>query len=207
MDERLAYPAPAMRWNINGENHDYAATVFQAIVTANGFSVLVEQELPETRERLRPDSLTGPPILWSEHPHSRSLVIRWQEIEAIVLISQGPETAEVCVAGNDIDVARKIIAEIDKLLARRPISGDLALPITFWHLGNECAEATARGIELARWNDVKSNYPHQTKSSLASLMEGFTPAKTNGRILLWHGEPGTGKTFAIRALAWASLNS
>jgi len=40
MDERLAYPAAAMRWNINAEHHDYAATVFQAIVTANGFSVL-----------------------------------------------------------------------------------------------------------------------------------------------------------------------
>jgi len=34
-------------------------------------------------------------------------------------------------------------------------------------------------------------------------MERFRPAKNNGRILLWYGEPGTGKTYAIRALAWA----
>ena len=34
-------------------------------------------------------------------------------------------------------------------------------------------------------------------------MDGFDPAKHHGRLMLWHGEPGTGKTYAIRALAWA----
>ena len=24
----------------------------------------------------------------------------------------------------------------------------------------------------------------------------------SGQLLLWHGEPGTGKTYALRALAW-----
>jgi hypothetical protein len=32
-------------------------------------------------------------------------------------------------------------------------------------------------------------------------MRGFTPA-TPGQLLLWTGEPGTGKTTAVRALAW-----
>jgi len=49
--------------------------------------------------------------------------MRWQQIDAIVLICQCPETAEVSVAANDLDAARKIIAEIDKLLPRAPSSG------------------------------------------------------------------------------------
>ena len=44
MDERLGYPAPAMQWNVNAEHIDYAGTVFQAMLTADGFTLLVEQE-------------------------------------------------------------------------------------------------------------------------------------------------------------------
>ena len=32
-------------------------------------------------------------------------------------------------------------------------------------------------------------------------MHGFRPAH-GGQLVLWHGEAGTGKTFALRALAW-----
>jgi SpoVK/Ycf46/Vps4 family AAA+-type ATPase len=38
---------------------------------------------------------------------------------------------------------------------------------------------------------------------VAPLMEGFAPEAHHGRLLLWHGRPGTGKTYAVRALAWA----
>src|SRR5260370_25631850 len=34
-------------------------------------------------------------------------------------------------------------------------------------------------------------------------MEELKAARENGQLRLWHGEPGTGKTWAIRALAWA----
>jgi hypothetical protein len=203
MDERLGYPAAVMRWNINGENHNYAATVFQAILSANGFSVLAEQDLPDTRERLRPESMPGRCILWSEHASSRSMVARWKDGDAMVLISQSSETANVCVASNDVAQAREIIAEVDKLLPREAPSGDTVLQITFWHMGNESPEITLRPIELACWSDLASNYAKDTRTRLTSLMDGFKPAKNNGRLLLWHGEPGTGKTFAIRALAWA----
>ena len=32
-------------------------------------------------------------------------------------------------------------------------------------------------------------------------MRDFRPAH-GGQLVLWHGTPGTGKTFALRALAW-----
>jgi AAA+ superfamily predicted ATPase len=38
---------------------------------------------------------------------------------------------------------------------------------------------------------------------LSALIQDWKPAENNGRLLLRHGKPGTGKTFAIRALAWA----
>jgi hypothetical protein len=83
-----------------------------------------------------------------------------------------------------------------------PSIGDTVVQMLFWHAA-ETAEITQRQIEVAQWNDIAANYAAQTRQQLAELMEGFRPAKNKGRLLLWHGEPGTGKTFAIRALAWA----
>lgn len=203
MDEKVGYPRAAMRWTVDAQHHDYTANVFQAIVVANGFSVLIEHELPDARRHLSADSLSVPPVVWSEHDYMRSLLARWDEAGSIVLISQVLETVEVSVASNDLEAAREIIEAIDKLLPREPIRDDTVLPIRFWHLGNEGAERTVRQIELARWSDLASNYSANAKARLTTLMEGFEPAKDNGRLLLWHGEPGTGKTFAIRALAWA----
>jgi len=203
MEERRGYPPAAMRWNIEGENREFAATAFHAIVAANGLKVISEHELDGKREQLRPDCITGRSILWCEYDHRRSHLLGWPEDDAIVLIKQGGETVEVLVANNDLDAARKIVTEIDKVLPREPISGDTVLPIVFWHQGEDGVETTVRHVELVQWADLAPNYAGETRSRLASLMEGFKPAKNDGRILLWHGEPGTGKTFAIRALAWA----
>ena len=204
MDERLGYPPAAIRWNIEGENHGYAAAAFHAMVVASGFKMLVEHDLAGKRERLRPDSVAGRSILWSEHDNRRSHLLSWPEDDAITLIKQGSdEDVGVAVASNDLAVARKIIAEIDKLLSREKVSGETVLPITFWHRGSDVPEITLRQIEVARWSEIAPNYVGETKAGLAALMEGFRPAKSNGRLLLWHGQPGTGKTFAIRALAWA----
>jgi hypothetical protein len=203
MEERLGYPPAAMRWNIEGENHEFAATAFHAIVAANGLKVLSEHELSGKREQLRLDSVAGRSILWCEYDHRRSHLLGWPEDDSIVLIKQGAETVEVLVANNDLKVARKIVAEVDRLLAREPVSGETALPITFWHQAEDGVETTVRRVELVPWADLAPNYAGETRTRLASLMEGFKPAKNDGRLLLWHGQPGTGKTFAIRALAWA----
>jgi hypothetical protein len=203
MEKSLGYPASAVRWNVNAERVDYAETVFHAIIATNGFSVLAEQELVDEREEMRPESVPGQCILWTEHEYSRSLVARWPDSDATIVIGQSAGFANVWVASNDLAAARRIIAKIDESLPRKAPEGNTVLPVTFWHLGNEGAETTVRQIELAKWINIATNYTGDTRRRLAPLMEGFKPAKSDGRLLLWHGEPGTGKTFAIRALAWA----
>jgi hypothetical protein len=57
-------------------------------------------------------------------------------------------------------------------------------------------------------DEIAENYPDSTRLQVASLIathpgEGESP---RGRVILWHGAPGTGKTNAIRALfrEWSS---
>jgi hypothetical protein len=202
MNERLVYPA-VPRWSISTAGHNLAATVFEATLISKGFAVLMRRELAEKRERLRHESFAAPVILWREDEYSRSLLLRWRQPDGVVLIDQHADsTVKVSVASNDPGTAQQILSEIDKVLAREEPSGDTVVQMLFWHAA-ETAEITQRQIEVAQWNDIAANYAAQTRQQLAELMEGFRPAKNKGRLLLWHGEPGTGKTFAIRALAWA----
>lgn len=57
-------------------------------------------------------------------------------------------------------------------------------------------------LAVPAWDDVQSNYADATRAALDRTMIGFQPGE-GGRLMLWTGDPGTGKTYAIRALAWA----
>lgn len=54
------------------------------------------------------------------------------------------------------------------------------------------------------WADVERNYPACVAPALGKLMAMREPTG-QGKLILWHGAPGTGKTTAIRSLAksWA----
>ena len=74
--------------------------------------------------------------------------------------------------------------------------------IAFWSLGRHGGRRIARQIEVPTWAEIAGNYPAAVRRRLGALMgEGFEPG-LGGRLILWHGEPGTGKTFALRALGW-----
>src|SRR5579862_547896 len=203
MDESLAYPAIALNWTLDAQHHEFAAGVFKSIVVTNRLTVLLGHDLPDAREIIRPDAVRGEVILWAEYDRARYLLVRPHGGASVALISQSRESVHVTIAGHSRDEARSIVAELDRTLVREKPKDETALPITFWHAGSDGAETSIRQIELARWNDIASNYVGDTQARLNGLIDGFMPKQTDGRLLLWHGEPGTGKTFAIRALAWA----
>ena len=51
------------------------------------------------------------------------------------------------------------------------------------------------------WQDIALNYNSGSQASLAPMMSWGAPPVRGGRLILWQGAPGTGKTTAVRALA------
>jgi Domain of unknown function (DUF5925)/ATPase family associated with various cellular activities (AAA) len=73
--------------------------------------------------------------------------------------------------------------------------------VTFWTYSPHGPMPSWRAIAVPEWSEIRANYAASTRAGLESLMHGFRPAH-GGQLVLWHGEAGTGKTFALRALAW-----
>jgi len=74
-------------------------------------------------------------------------------------------------------------------------------PVRFWNYNpqNGSGASATRQLKINHWGDVADNYPGKVQKQLAGLMTIEKPVG-KGQLLLWHGEPGTGKTHAIRAL-------
>jgi hypothetical protein len=130
----------------------------------------------------------------------RRLVARG--IDYVVNVSHQNGDVMVAVHAPTVQRAKQVIAQ-----ARRwwPQShpGAAELSATFWFQGRRMAGQRLRRIAVPRWSDIETNYP--VREQVASLMSRVRPEGA-GKLILWHGKPGTGKTYAVRALAreWAS---
>jgi SpoVK/Ycf46/Vps4 family AAA+-type ATPase len=68
---------------------------------------------------------------------------------------------------------------------------------------------TNRTLAVPNLAEIAGNYSGTVRRELERLTTSFAP-DSEGRLLLWHGQPGCGKTWALRALAsewrdWCTL--
>lgn len=74
------------------------------------------------------------------------------------------------------------------------------IDVRFWMLGGANPTSQVRTLETFHWDDVDRNYPEKVKEQLDELMTMPSP-EVGGKLILWHGHPGGGKTSAIKTLA------
>ena len=63
-----------------------------------------------------------------------------------------------------------------------------------WSSSRPCAR-----VRCVPWSAIAANYPATVRFQLERLIEMRCPSGP-GKLILWHGEPGTGKTSAVLAL-------
>jgi hypothetical protein len=107
----------------------------------------------------------------------------------------------VAVAANDPGAVTAAFERVEQLFPPPDPSSAHEVPVTFWMYTPQGPRPSWRGIAVPAWEEIEGNYSAATREQLTSLMRDFQPAR-GGQLVLWHGEAGTGKTFALRALAW-----
>jgi hypothetical protein len=78
--------------------------------------------------------------------------------------------------------------------------------VRFWSFRNGSGEASSRRISAPTWGGTAADYAATTAAGLSPLMAMSGLTGRAGRLVLWHGVPGTGKTTAVRTLSreWSS---
>lgn len=71
--------------------------------------------------------------------------------------------------------------------------------VDFSHKGQHGANKTMEFLKCPKWGDIKDNYPSNVKNGITRLTEMAEPW-AYGRLLIWNGNPGTGKTYGVRSL-------
>ena len=180
----------------NLEHDQVANAVFNARVIEDGFP-FVRSDNWATRANAI--ALPGERIFVHATRWGRREIIRAYGVLADVGLYPGQ--ANVSVAAASEEEAGTALEQMRSALPAPDPSGAQEVTVTFWTYGPHGPQPAWRTISVPAWGDITDNYPGSTTAGLARLMEGFEPAH-GGQLILWHGEVGTGKTFALRALAW-----
>jgi hypothetical protein len=128
----------------------------------------------------------------------------------LVLATRRPEV-QVMVTASSAGLADEVIEAVRRAVP--PALGpDGKARLTMWTLGHGGSpNRHRRWVDTPRWASIAANYPGEVGTALARLTALPEPAEHGGRLLLWYGEPGTGKTTAIRSLGhewrgWADIH-
>lgn len=128
----------------------------------------------------------------------------------LVLVARRPEV-QVLVTAETEALADEIMGRI-RAAVPMPERPEAQERITLWTAGSTGTPTRhRRWIDTPRWSSIERNYPADVGGVLRDLMGMDGPPQQTGRLLLWYGDPGTGKTTAIRALAhqwspWAEVH-
>lgn len=71
--------------------------------------------------------------------------------------------------------------------------------VSFWRMGQHGPHCTKRGIAGPAWPEIRDNYVNTTRNALEELLATDIESGSGGKLVLWHGVPGTGKTYALRS--------
>src|SRR4051794_8839499 len=119
---------------------------------------------------------------------------------AVALLWMWGNRLDVLVLSASPDASAELAGELETALRARRTTDD-RLGVSYWALTPSGPQRSYRRLEAPTWDSIASNYPVALARELSSLAAATAPGP--GRLLLWHGAPGTGKTTALRALAQA----
>ena len=120
----------------------------------------------------------------------------------IALLDGGYGHVRVETAAEDHANARRVAAALRAAFEAPPSTPD-RIPMGFWMRGDCGGDVRHREIGAPTFDEIAGNYSAPVRGALSRLIDMRAPDR--GRLILWRGEPGTGKSHALRALAraWA----
>lgn len=116
-------------------------------------------------------------------------------------LSVADGVTRVSVVGGDVVSVEALLTRISAAAHELVVEVEGSLRMGFWSYGDGFGQMSTRRVSAPTWAEASGNYARRTADGLAALMHLTGVDSRAGRLVLWHGEPGTGKTTAVRALS------
>lgn len=125
----------------------------------------------------------------------------------VLLIETSDRYASVQLYGTDREWVMEKADAIINAIPKVPNDPDPhVVRFNFWYADSDGVKHSTKDIACPFVSEIEDNYSGKAKESLKWLAGLEDPTKY-GKIILFHGPPGTGKTTAIRSLAQAWANT
>lgn len=134
-----------------------------------------------------------------------SILLRAEGGSLVMLQTYGghagnPLHASLMVGAREAQEAESLADAVKDAFAA-PDPAPHLVPMTFWARSSQGPRPMHKLIAAPLWEEIAGNYETAARAELERLMA--TTSLDGGRLILWQGVPGTGKTYALRALARA----
>lgn len=132
-----------------------------------------------------------------------------------VLLRRRRSAVEISAADAGVVAARELAESLAAAIRVKRRPRDTRVAVAFWSgPGGDVFSSPGprwRRLALPRFAEIEDNYPLAVRRRLTEFNSHPSGASLAGRLALWHGPPGTGKTWALRALgrewnAWCDLH-
>ncbi len=146
--------------------------------------------------------------LWIEETFASSVYTCdiYKYAEGDIIIAQysnddkgGNTVLNMLAASNSKELLEKIAEIKSALKILVDIGGNLNLDINiYWK--NDMVRRSKSSIVCPSWKSISDNYVEETRENVQEIIRHISRDQHTGRLILWYGQPGTGKTWAIRSL-------
>jgi hypothetical protein len=130
---------------------------------------------------------------------ARTVVVAWPGLLAVVGVRHRVTTVDV--VGADLAAVERVVEHVTGEARRVTVLPEGAVRMRFWSFVDGSGDMSTRQVAAPSWREAAGNYARRTAAALDRLMTAEDVPARAGRLILWHGAPGTGKTTAVRALS------
>lgn len=176
---------------------DLPAAFFTDTLTREGLRYLRREQFPVGGSGLPRLDEVNEVVISRRYQGGTTALVRF-EGGPIALVESRRASTTVEVAGASVEQVDELCDTLTDRLGAADEAED-QIPVTFWAMGQHGPTSARRRVQAPAWSEIHANYSCDTARGVGELITARVPK--DGRLILWTGEPGTGKTHALRELA------